>query len=122
MLFSNIKVGDRLEIAQLREHKLEKTYVSQVEHVLLEDEIVVHVPISYGQIVKLSLKERYSLLFFTERGMIRFDAEIMGYSKEQDLHFMTVKLLSEGERIQRREFFRFNCLLPIKFAVIHDDE
>lgn len=118
MLRSNIEIGDRLEISQSRECKLEKTYLSQVEKIISADEIVVHVPISYGQLVRLSMKEQYSMLFFTERGLTSFDAKIIGYSRECDLQFMTVRLLSEGERIQRREFFRFDCLLPIKFSLI----
>lgn len=122
MLFSNIKIGDRLEITLLQDRKSGRSYVSQVEDVIGGDEIVIHVPISYGQLVKLSMREWYSMLFFTEKGMIRFDAEITGYSKENEFHFMRVKLLSKGERIQRRDFFRFNCLLPLKFSIIEESE
>lgn len=120
MLFGNIKIGDRLEITQLQERKLDRSYVSQVEDVISEDEIVIHVPISYGQLVKLSMNKKYSMLFFSEKGMIRFDAEITGYTKENGFHFMRAKMLSKGERIQRRDFFRFNCLLPLKFSIIEE--
>jgi len=117
--YNNIKIGDRLEITLLRD-KMGKSYVSQVEEVLGEDEVVVHVPISYGQLVKLSSREKYNMLFFTEKGMVEFDAEITEYTKESEFNFMHIKLLSEGRRIQRREFFRFTCLLPLKFAKITD--
>lgn len=118
MLIDNIKIGDRIEINLLRDNRLGKVYISQVEEILSENEVLIHVPISYGQLVKLSLREKYSMLFFTEKGMVRFDSEIISYTKENEFNFMQVRLISEGERIQRREFFRFSCLLPMKFAKI----
>ena len=120
MLFNTIKIGDRLEITILKDHKTNKSYVSQVEDVIDENEVMIHVPISYGQLVKLSTREEYSILFFTEKGMARFDAEITEYVKENEFNFMKVKLLTDGERIQRREFFRFNCLLPLKFDALEE--
>lgn len=121
MLLDTVSIGDRLEISLNRDGGLDKSYVSQVEEIIDESELLIHMPISYGQLVRLSLSSNYSLLFFTERGMTRYDAKIIEYTKENGLNFMRVKLLNEGERIQRREFFRYLCLLPLKFTINLDD-
>ncbi len=121
MLFDNIQIGDRLEISLVHERSsLSKTHVSQVEEILGENRLLIHVPISYGQLVRLNTNERFYMLFFTDKGMIRFEGEINSFSNEGDLHFMNITLLTDGERIQRREFFRFTCLLPIKFSIIEE--
>lgn len=120
MLSENIKVGDRLEIVLKRDEARGKPYVSQVENILDKDHLMVLVPISYGQIVRIPVGDMYSCLFITDKGMIRFDTAIQEIIKEDGFNLMKIKLLSEGEKMQRREFFRFTCLLPLKYTVIND--
>ncbi len=121
MLTDKINIGDRIEITVKREKALAKCYISQVVNILDGEHVVVHAPISYGKIIKLSNKEDYSFLFITDKTMTRFDSRILGYFKENNFILMKIKLTSKGERIQRREYFRFACLLPLKFSVISDD-
>jgi c-di-GMP-binding flagellar brake protein YcgR len=78
-------------------------------------------PILYGQLVKLPLNEKYNMLFYTEKGKLLFKAEITGYKKEQQFIYMTARTLNQGERTQLRHFYRFSCLLPVKFAKISED-
>ncbi|MDR1209404.1 MAG: flagellar brake protein [Clostridiales bacterium] len=115
MLYNFIGIGDRIEITDPGDPS-GKIYISQVEDTPDDGELLVHAPISYGQYVRLNLTEKYSLLIFTDHGMVRFDSEIISYAKENAFLFMRARLLSGGERVQRREFFRYPCLLPIKFA------
>jgi len=117
-VFDAIRIGDRLEITLIREKVFGKAHVSQVEDIYENNELLVHTPISYGQIVKLSTTEQYSMLFFTEKGMIDFRAEVVGYKKDKEFNFMIVRLVSGGEKIQRREFFRYTCLIPLKFGIV----
>lgn len=121
MLINNVKIGDRLEIKLKKETSLGKTYVSQVENILDNRSLLVHVPISYGQVVKLPVTDIYSLLFFTEKGMMGFDAVISEYVREEGFNLIKFMINTEGERMQRREFFRFNCMLPLKIAKVSDD-
>ena len=121
-MFDAIKIGDRLEITLIREKTFGKAHVSQVEDIYDNKELLVHMPISYGQLVKLSTAESYSMLFFTEKGMIDFKADIIGYRKDKEFNFMIVRILSDGEKLQRREFFRYTCLIPLKFGVFQDKE
>lgn len=118
MLFESIKAGDRLEIQIKREMGRGKSYVSQVEEILPSNQIIIHTPIAYGEVVKLPPDEEYMVLFFTEKGMISFEAAIIKNMMEEGFNLITIKILSQGERMQRREFFRFNCILPFKFGIV----
>lgn len=118
MLFDNIKIGNRIEISLPTESNIEKSHVSQVEEIIGKNRLLIHMPLSYGEQVKLKTNEPYIMLFFTDKGMFQFNAQVLSYEKEGDIHFMEVEITSDGERIQRREFYRFPCLLPLKFAVI----
>lgn len=112
MFIDGIKTGDRLEITSAG-----KAYVSVVEAAGENGELTVHMPIEYGKLVKLQKNEEYSVLFFTEKGMLRFTAAVSDYEKADGFNFIKLNLLSEGERVQRRSFFRFNCVIPFTFTL-----
>lgn len=96
-------------------------YISQVEFVESETEVVAHVPIYQGRLTRLSMMSRYSFVFHTRRGMVRYIGRVESYFKEDAEFMMRIKLLSTGEVIQRREFFRFSCVMPFEFNLIDEN-
>lgn len=120
MLEDNIKMGDRIEIYQKDRKASSKFYVSKVEQVLDKDKLVVHVPISYGNLIKLPPDTIYSFLFFTDKGMLRLDAVIKEYFVEDGFYMMNVQMQTAAQKFQRREFFRFECSLHINIGVVDD--
>lgn len=125
MEHNNIKTGNRLEITLKKEsndEKSVKTFISIVEDVYSNNRILIHMPISYGRIIKLKINEIYSMLFFTDKGMYKYDVKVLRHVNEGDFNFMLVELVNEGIKIQRREFYRFNCILPFKFEKLDDEK
>ncbi len=120
-MIENIKTGDRVEIAFERDTSHQKTYVSMVEHVINKQQLMLHMPVSYGKIIKLPLVENYVITVYTDGGMILFNARIESYTKEEQFNVMIMNLTSGGEKKQRRGFFRFDCLLPIQFTYLNED-
>ena len=121
MLFNMIKIGDRVEITWDK-NKEQNAFISQVEEITDDGELVIYSPIIYGQIVKLPMRVNYEMLFFTEKGKIMFEAETISHFKERTLEFIKIKIISEGKRMQLREFYRHECLLPVKYTLLSDDE
>lgn len=109
MLYNNINTGDTVEISlKLEEGKSSKTYSTKVETINGKDEILLHVPYSQGQLIKLPLSNKYTMLFITKNGMFRFDASISGYTTIDNFRYIICSLLSDGRKIQRRQYFRYN--------------
>ena len=121
MLPDSIKIGDRVEIQQLIENDRPKKHISQVENILTGDRVVLHVPISYGQLVELSKEVLYRFVFFTEKGISRFSGHIEDRKEEDGFALIIVKISGEGEKFQRRDFFRMDCVLPMKFSLIEKE-
>jgi len=117
---TKMKTGDRIEIMP-RDKSIGKSYVSKLEQVIDETTMDLHVPIAYGYLVKLPLEKPYSFIFYTENGMMRTDAQIESYFAEDGFQMMRIKLLTKTERYQRREYFRFDCSLPMKFGEVAED-
>lgn len=127
-----IKTGNQLVISNIKRSLGRNTpappepdeisYISQVEEVLDKNEISAVVPIYQGKLIRLPEKTLYNMIFHTARGMVHFEGRIEGYYKEDETHLMKIRLLSNGEIVQRREFFRFPCRLPLKFAEVKEGE
>jgi len=120
MFADEIKLGDRIEISKKSNPNL-KTYVSIVEENIGNNKICAYAPISYGKLIKLNTIEVYSMVFFTEKGMYRFDTKITGYSNKDGFGFMEITLINNGEKIQRRHYYRFNCIMRFKFEKLNEE-
>lgn len=114
MLFLHIKTGDRVEITRLEDEGGEP-HVTQAEAVYSKDDVAIHSPLSYGHVVRLGVNRRYAFLFFTDKGMVRFVGRIKRHGKEDGFDMTYIVLESDGIFVQRREFYRFACLLPFQF-------
>ncbi len=121
MRLEHIKVGNRMEISLRKNDSKGRVYISQVEDMYANEQLLILMPISYGRLVKLPLNEIYSFMFFTEKGMYRYDGKITKYISQDNYYFMLLQIVSEGEKVQRRSFFRFNCLLPLRFSKVIED-
>jgi len=100
-------------------------YISQVDDVITDHEVLAAVPIYHGRLLRLPEMSSYNCIFHTVRGMIHYFGRITSYVQQDNDFFMVIRLLSKGEPMQRREFFRFDCNLPLKFNVADradDDE
>ena len=54
--------------------------------------------------------------------LYRFASQAIGRKLEGNVHLLRIKPLSEEEKIQRRYFFRFNCVRDLDYRVFADRE
>ena len=116
---SSIKMGDKVEIIPSG-IITGKTYTSKVEQLIDDNIAELHVPISYGSLVKLPLNTPHAFTFYTDNGMMRTEAVIEDYFILDGFKMMRIKMLNEAQKYQRREFFRFECSIHFNFGVLAD--
>ena len=116
MLYRQIKTGDRVEISLL-EDEGGNPHITQVEAVHGKDDVAIYAPLSYGHIIRLGINRKYAFLFYTDKGMVRFIARVKRHGKEDGFDMTYIALEDDGASMQRREFYRFSCLLPFQFTL-----
>lgn len=119
MSVKEIHIGDRVEITRTDTNE---KYTTQIENIVNNDEIIVHMPIYFGKLVKLEINKNYKLLFFTDKGIIEFETTVLQHVNEEGFNLTVFKLVSKAKRIQRREFFRFTCFIKANFITNQQDE
>ncbi len=119
-----IETGNRLEMQKIRhvEGSEEPLYVSKFLYKKNDREAVIEMPVSQGILVPLKIGEHYIVTFFTGKGLYRCQAEVVDRFHEDSLPVAVVKFRSAFEKLQRRQYYRMECLLPLYFRVVTKEE
>ena len=114
MVVDHLKTGDNIKIM----YKNEMSLSSTIELVLDRAHVMICAPLSNGRVVKLKENIVYSMIC-THRGQLYgFDVSVAEFSVIDHFNFVTVRLLTDGEKLQHRSFFRLKCELEADFFLI----
>lgn len=119
-----IETGTKLELKKIRhvETAEEITYVSRFLYQKSSDEAVIEMPVKGGALVPLAPDELYQVCFYTNKGLYQCQSQVVSRHYEDSLPVAVIRLRSEFEKLQRRQYYRMECLLQMEFAPVSDEE
>jgi c-di-GMP-binding flagellar brake protein YcgR len=120
-MLEHVHVGEMVEIELVNDRVSNKKYTSYIERIDKVNVAVMSIPILNGQLVKLPVTEKYKLSVYSVAGLFSFEGKIIKYVKEDTYVYMYMQILTKGEKVQNREFFRFMCLMPLVFTVLKSE-
>ncbi len=134
-MFSDyVSPGDRLEITSTKfseesAAELEgkagakgRVYVSRVYDIRSEEEIEIEMPIEKGKLILLPVGGEFDLCFYTSSGLFQCYSVIKDRFKTNNLYILVMELTSGLRKFQRREYYRFNCILDMKSRKLSEEE
>jgi len=126
MLERLLTAGDKVEVMKTsglaNNPSDKKVYYSLLVDIDAEDRLTVTMPIEAGKVVPLSVGDRYWLVFYTHSGIYQSKALIIARERQGNIHVMILKMLTEPERIQRRQFYRIECVMNVAYRVMDEIE
>lgn len=124
-----IRIGNKIDIRVLQEveqaEKTDgsvKTYKSQVLDFRSNGNIEIAMPMEAGKLALLQLGVRYELVFFTKDSLYRAVGQVKERYKKDNIYMLEMELKSQPEKFQRREFFRYPCLMDFKFYQLTEEQ
>ena len=129
MAISNvIRIGDRLDVKLEqkveKDGKLEyeeKIYQSQVLDIKEDGKFEVSMPIEKGKVIVPPLGLRFEAVFNTQSGSVyKGVAVITERYRAGGRYLMEIQLKGALQKIQRREYFRYPCLIDFDFFVLDE--
>ncbi len=124
MDLSEVEIGTKLELELFDNtgERLEPTLVSEFEWLEGENFAAIAAPIFEGRIVPLP---NYSELgiYFTKRigglpSLYKFNAIIRSRSVTDNLHILTVEKQGDIMNVQRRNYFRLDCFVEVRYRIL----
>lgn len=126
MLSEIVNIGDKIELKQLDNRgelmKSSKTYVSQMIDYVEDNIITIATPIKNGVTVILEREAGYRLYFYTNKGLYQCDCTMLQTYRENNMVLAAVKIISEPKKIQRRQYYRLECVQEIQYRVVTEEE
>lgn len=118
MLSDTVKSGDKIKIIFIEgeeNREREASYNSRIVEIMDSNRIKASMPIVNGKYVVLDSLKQYNIEFITKKGMFECQARIVRRFKEKMKFFVVFEIMSELEKLQRREFYRLECVFDIKY-------
>ena len=126
MVSDVVTIGDKLDLIALsfsmKTIEDEKIYKSQVLDFISEDTLSILMPIEGAKVIPLTVGEKYSLCFYTKKGLYQCKSVITDRGRIDNVYVLTVQITSQLEKYQRRQFYRLEYLLEIKYRILSDME
>ena len=119
MINKYVKVGDRIEITDKSIDG--RVMFSQVESILEPNELLIRAPVINGRLTAMSAGCELSVVIFTEKSIYKHVAHVTENVKQDGFNMLHIKLSGDGERVQRRDFFRISCEAPFYFKQVSDE-
>lgn len=122
-----IRPGDKIDLFLVQKiENSDKTdaeiYKSQVLDIRENGNLIISMPTEGGRLMLLPLGVRYELVFYAETSLYRAMGQIVERYKKENLYMLEVEMKTQLERVQRREFYRYNCTLDTTFLVLNEEQ
>ncbi len=119
-----IETGTKLELKKIRHVDTmdEVGYVSRFLYQKSADEAVIEMPVKGGSLVALEPEELFQVCFYTSKGLYRCQSQVVSRHYEDSLPVAVIKFRSEFEKLQRRQYYRMECLLQMEFKTLSEEE
>ena len=101
---------------------LKKKYESKVVDIISDDRLVVNMPVEQGNTVLLPAGSEYDIHIFTPEGLFQCIVRVVNRYKEGEKSLLEIEIISNLVKYQRREYYRYSCMLPVKFRHLTQDE
>lgn len=126
MLQEVLSLGDKIDIKPIgrngRPVLSVRTFISQLIDFVDVDVINIAAPIVLGKTILLSVGESYNLCFYTEKGLYQCNSIVLSNHKENKTVISVVRIITNLEKFQRRQYFRLECIHDIEYRVISIEE
>jgi c-di-GMP-binding flagellar brake protein YcgR len=93
-------------------------YISSVFGVTKKEEIIFHIPTRKGHTVTIPMNVPFNAVFNTKSGMFQLTGEITKRGRLENFPVYVFIPSTKLTKVQRRDYFRFQCLIPIKVLPI----
>ncbi|HHX17261.1 MAG TPA: flagellar brake protein [Clostridium sp.] len=117
MNFDQLKLGMKVEMVLSDEEESPK-FVSQFEGTCSDGIYYVSAPIYEGKIYPIAIGTKLDMYFVEKENFYKFRAKVLDRSRKAAISLLKIEALDEIKKIQRRGFFRFECMIPINYKVV----
>lgn len=116
--------GCKLELNEVTANKEKETvtYLSQIYDIDGDaNRVSIAMPYNEGRMVVLSLGMRLDAYFYSKAKMYHSRVKVVDRYKTNNLFVLVVELETALKKVQRRQFFRYDVVMPVRYMKLDKD-
>lgn len=121
-----LKLGDKIDVKHVDKfgvpYQNARTYASQLIDTIDNDIIHIATPIVNSTPIILNVGEHYNLCFYTVQGLYQCNCMVLKNQRENNIIVAVIRITSNLEKLQRRQYFRLECVLKTDYHVFTQEE
>ncbi len=121
-----LKIGDKIDVRHILKsgaaYPNAKTYASQLIDTIDNNIIHIATPIMNSTPVILNVGEHFNLCFYSAQGLFQCNCVVLKNIREGNIIVAIVRIISNLEKIQRRQYFRLGCIQNADYRIISGEE
>lgn len=112
-----LTLGSKLELELYDDNgeRIKPVLVSQFETLLPNGSMEILAPIHEGRFFTIHRETQMDVIYEENGDLFKFLAVVLEQKVSGNIHLLKIQPRSGAERVQRRTFYRFNCLLDINY-------
>jgi c-di-GMP-binding flagellar brake protein YcgR len=117
----DIKIGIKLELELVNSlgERIGQPYVSQLIDVSDKNRILIAAPIHEARLMLITNGTKVRIIFLHHtQGLLSFEGIISKKEKRENLFLFGIDIQTEFEKIQRRKYFRLECILNAQYRTV----
>jgi len=126
MIREILTLGDKIDIKPLDRNGKPvhnaRTFASQLLDFVDFDVIHIAAPIVHCKSIVLDIGEYYNLCFYSSIGLYQCNCIVLSNHKENNTIVAVVRITTNLEKFQRRQYYRLECIHEIEYRVINLEE
>lgn len=120
-----LAIGNKVDIRSMKtvsDETRKSIYLSQVIDIVNSTQLIITMPSQGTKIVPLDLEQRYECTYYTAKGLFQGEFVVKERYKEGNLPVILLEIRTPLKKVQRREYYRYDCTLPMKYRFASLDE
>lgn len=129
MLDQFVFLGQKVELETITRiitngepQQIRKVYSSKVFDIITPERLEILMPYEQRKLVLLPVDTEYTMYFYVENAIMECSARIVDRYKTSNTYILVVELLTPLKKYQRREYYRYNCALPVAYRELSEEE
>lgn len=124
-MLDKLSIGDKIDIFDVfvnSDGEQKKAYYSQIMDKVNSTQLLITMPTQGTKMIPLDKGKRYRCEFYTEKGLFSGDFVVIERRREGNIPVIVLEIRTTLKKVQRREFYRLDCTLPMKYRTAEKDE
>lgn len=123
-----ISIGNKIDMEVLIDGETEKdlqkrrVLYSRLMDIPSDNILRISMPFHEKRLVPLSVGDQYLLYIYADKGIYAGRFVVINRLKEGNIFLADMEAQDTLKKVQRREYFRYDCRLPAQYRIISEEE